>query len=477
VSNGGTVPAVSSSWAQRFARVRAASIASPSGEISAILVLCPILLAVALWNGFPIIFYDTGAYILEGLGHVFVPERAPVYSLLLSYTDASSSLWYVAWLQAAISAFVIVELARCEAAEMPVWKLAAIGAALVLFTGVGWYVGQIEPDCMTAVLVISIYLLSFRSASLSPLRVALLVLVAALAEASHPAHLVLVGALILFVMLVRLVAWHSRRLTLPKPKVVSSLASLALAIALVLSANYNLTHHWFISRSGPVFVFARMLQDGLVGRVLSDTCPQSHYVLCAFRNRLPNRADAWLWDDTSPFNKLNRFHGPVDEYERIVFDSLARYPLLNAAAAIKDTAVQFVEFRTGDQIEAQEWVLYSDLAHYLPRQMNAYMRARQQRGELEFAMLNRIHVSVAAAALLALLLSLSVAVARLDWRGGTLPAFVLVALFANAFICGALSNPHDRYQSRLVWVPVLVIALSRQRLPAFSLRKAIESGT
>ena len=112
----------------------------------AILVLCPILLAVALWNGFPIIFYDTGAYILEGLGHVFVPERAPVYSLLLYYTDASSSLWYVAWLQAAISAFVIVELARCEAAETPVWKLAAIGAGLVLFTGVGWYIGQIEPD-------------------------------------------------------------------------------------------------------------------------------------------------------------------------------------------------------------------------------------------------------------------------------------------------------------------------------------------
>ena len=323
---------------------------------------------------------------------------------------------------------------------------------------------------MTAVSVLSIYLLSFRSASLSPLRVALLVLVAALAEASHPAHLVLVGALILFVMLVGLLARHSRLVTAPKPKVVSSIASLAFAIALVLSANYNLTHQWFVSRSGPVFVFARMLQDGLVERVLSDTCPQSHYLLCEFRNRLPNRADAWLWDDTSPFNKLNRFHGPVDEYERIVFDSLARYPLLNAVAAIKDTAVQFVAFRTGDQIEPQEWVLYSDLAHYLPRQMNAYMRARQQRGELEFAMLNRIHVSVAAAALLALLLSLSFAVARSDWRGGTLPAFVLVALFANAFICGVLSNPHDRYQSRLVWVPVLVIALSRQRLPAFSLR-------
>jgi hypothetical protein len=330
---------------------------------------------------------------------------------------------------------------------------------------------------MTAVTVVSIYLLSFRAQCLNAVRLTLLVLVGALAEAAHPAHLALAGALILFVIVFGLAARFARRQMLPRPKLISSIASLVLAIALVLSANYNLTHKWFISRSGPVFVFARMLQDGLVERLLSDTCPQSRYVLCAFKDRLPNRADAWLWDDNSPFNKLDRFHGPVDEYERIVFDSLARYPLANAAAAIKDTAVQFVTFKTGDQIEPQEWVLYSDLAHYIPRQMDAYMRARQQRGELEFAMLNRIHVSVAVAALLALLISLSFAIARSDWRRGALPAFVFVALIANAFICGALSNPHDRYQSRLVWVPVLVMTLSRQRLPVFSLRRAIESGT
>jgi hypothetical protein len=32
-----------------------------------------------------------------------------------------------------------------------------------------------------------------------------------------------------------------------------------------------------------------------------------------------------------------------------------------------------------------------------------------------------------------------------------LSAFVLLALIGNAFICGALSSPHNRYQSRLIW--------------------------
>ena len=34
------------------------------------------------------------------------------------------------------------------------------------------------------------------------------------------------------------------------------------------------------------------------------------------------------------------------------------------------------------------------------------------------------------------------------------------ALMANAFVCGALSNPHDRYGSRLAWLAVLVVLLA-----------------
>ena len=40
-----------------------------------------------------------------------------------------------------------------------------------------------------------------------------------------------------------------------------------------------------------------------------------------------------------------------------------------------------------------------------------------------------------------------------------LPAFVLLALLGNAFICGALSSPHDRYQSRLIWAAVFAAML------------------
>jgi hypothetical protein len=64
-----------------------------------------------------------------------------------------------------------------------------------------------------------------------------------------------------------------------------------------------------------------------------------------------------------------------------------------------------------------------------------------------------------------------VVLALLSWRLArresdlaVLAAFILIALVGNAFICGALSNPHDRYQSRIVWLAVLCVILVSQRL-------------
>ena len=38
-----------------------------------------------------------------------------------------------------------------------------------------------------------------------------------------------------------------------------------------------------------------------------------------------------------------------------------------------------------------------------------------------------------------------------------LAATATAALLANAFVCGVLSNPHDRYGARLVWIAPLVV--------------------
>ena len=50
-----------------------------------------------------------------------------------------------------------------------------------------------------------------------------------------------------------------------------------------------------------------------------------------------------------------------------------------------------------------------------------------------------------------------------------LAATVTVALLANAFVCGALSGPHDRYGARIVWVATFTVAIAvLQAIESFS---------
>jgi hypothetical protein len=433
-------------------------------------LLTVLFLSIALWNGFPLVFYDTGGYLAEGLQGAFLAERSPVYSLLLLVMGAGYSLWPVVILQAGLTAWLIAETARIEVPGLSLKGLAAIGLILMLMTGIGWYAGQVEPDCMTALVVLGSYLLLFRTGFLGPLRIVFIAIATGLAVACHPSHLGLMAGLLLVAMALRVAG---RFLAL---KILPATGAFLIALVLIFTSNYVLTRQIFLTRSGSVFVFARLMQDGIVKRLLDETCPQSGYRLCAYKNRLKTRADAWLWAPDSLFKARGGFHGDHTEESRIIADSIRRYPFLQLRAAVRDSARQFFAFKTGDGIESQEWVLKPDFEKMAPGLLPRYLTARQQQGRLRFETLNMIHVTVGMLSLLGLLLLLQRSMIRRRWNEAALPGLVLTALIGNAIICGTFSNPHDRYQSRVIWLPALVLILARMTNPGV-LRPLEESGT
>jgi hypothetical protein len=458
-----------------FARMALPRVPHLVRELAGIAVLAALFLAVAFWNGFPLVFYDTGAYLEEGLQGAFLVERSPVYSLLLAATGSWYSLWPVVTLQALMTAYLLSETARAEIPGLSLPGLIGIGVALTVLTGIAWYVGQVEPDCMTALVTLGSYLLLFHIARLGTGRLCLVAAVTGLAVACHPSHLGLIGGLLICGIGYRLLR-HTRFGKLPKIRLLPIASALALALALILASNFALARSVFISRSGSVFVFARLMQDGIVKKLLDETCPQSGYRLCAYRDRLKTRADAWLWGPDSAFHAQGGFAGSQAEDQRIIVDSVKRYPFLQLKMAIYDSVLQFFMFKTGDGIESQEWILKPGIQRMMPGQLHAYLRARQQHNSIRFKDLNMLHVTVGMLSLLGLGLLLNHAVIRRRWDEATLPGLVLLALIGNAIICGTFSNPHDRYQSRLIWLPTLALLLARARDP-HALQPVEESGT
>ena len=241
-----------------------------------------------------------------------------------------------------------------------------------------------------------------------------------------------------------------------------SLTIVAGAIML-LSANFALSGQLAWTPGGYGVAFGRMLQDGIVTRYLRDHCPQEELKLCPYRDQLPATADQFLWGN-SMFNTLGRFKGMNDEMGFIVTHSLAEYPLWQAEAAFAATAQQLVHVATGEGTNG--WIphTYGIIEHYLPAQLTAMRAAHQQHWDINFAAINRVHVPVALASIL-LVFSIS---GRAIWRRrfddlALLAAAVSLALLGNAFICGVISGPHDRYGARMAWIATFVVLIAAIR--------------
>src|SRR5262249_467864 len=107
-------------------------------------ILSLMFLSVAIWNAFPLLFSDTCGCVLEGLGHAFPVERGPVYAELLFLAGARFSLWPIVVLQALMTSAMILAVARAEVPGLTLRGVGVIGAFLSIFTGLAWYVGQVE---------------------------------------------------------------------------------------------------------------------------------------------------------------------------------------------------------------------------------------------------------------------------------------------------------------------------------------------
>jgi hypothetical protein len=200
-----------------------------------------------------------------------------------------------------------------------------------------------------------------------------------------------------------------------------------------------------------------------VTQYLRDHCPQQKLKLCPYRDQLPATADQFLWG-SSMFNTLGRFKGLNDEMGFIVLRSLAEYPAWQAEAALVATAQQLTQVATGEGTNTWIGHTYGIIERYIPSQVKPMRAARQQQWHFDFTAINRVHVPVALASmvLVALLFAAGLRRGRLDDLT-LLAGTVSLALLGNAFVCGVISGPHDRYGARIVWIATFVVLIATVR--------------
>ncbi|HEY2183978.1 MAG TPA: hypothetical protein VGH39_03190 [Xanthobacteraceae bacterium] len=417
-----------------------------------------ILLAPALWNGFPLLQYDTGGYLARWFEGYLVPSRPGAYGLVLA-AGASLQFWPVLLLQAALTVWVLALVLRSLGfGGQPIVFLATL-SLLAVATSLPWLTAVLLTDIFAGLAVLALYLVVFCADRLARWECSGLVALTAFAGATHSATLVLIGALAAAAVMTH---WLARDLV-PRRGMRDAVVAALGGIAITLAANFAVAGRLAWTPGGYGIVFGRMLQDGIVDRYLGDHCPEMRLKLCPFRHELPHDADAFLWGK-SPFDQLGRFDGLGDEMRTIALGSLWAYPTLQIKMAARAAAHQLISVSTGEGMVSTAWHTYGIMELYAPSAVPAMRAARQQHGELDFQTINRLQVPIALFSMAMLPAFFMVWHRRAGFiQLGLLAATSTAGLCINSFVCGALSNPHDRYGSRLVWIAPLTIGLGALR--------------
>ena len=286
-------------------------------QIAIILLASAAMLLPAFFNGFPLLYSDTGAYIASGFEGSVPGDRPITYGLFLRHASLAHSLWFVIIAQAIILSallFVIAKKRIGNVSHFYAWFLFIV-FGLSLVSSLPWISSMLLADVFTPISFLLLYILLFQTPSQKSLQIllAILYLYSASTHLTHlPTHLAMMVGIGFFKAL--------------KFQILSKLSWLKWSVLLLLvSANllcipaihYAHKGGFVISKNGHLFITARFIESGAVTAYLQDHCANEDFFLCAYKDSLPNNGSDFLWLPESVLYKTGGWNEHREEYKAL----------------------------------------------------------------------------------------------------------------------------------------------------------------
>ena len=448
-------------------------------------------LAVAMLNGRPLFYFDTGGYVVQGttameqLHLIEAPapaepaadgsgtaggksqgtvdgSRSAAYAVLTGLLVHFASLSGMVGLNAVLtllSVWLPVRIAnRLFAPGLSTAALVAIPVLVAALGSLSFYVAYLMPDIFTPILLLSIATLSVFARDMRAWELSLTMALGALAIVSHLSHIGIAALMVPVALLAGLVL-SRRRWWLPVLCVVA-LVAIGYGERLVQRATARtLAHSEVILKP---FLAARIIQDGPGLAYLNRHCPDVAITTCKLHAALQLSDDPYrltashiLFETTA---RLGSFQLMTAEDQRAVaraqfrffLDVLKEAPFSVSYAVLRNTLIQARMFSVTMTLPSPAIIDYvASVPEAAALGILGNGRITGNTGWL---------AGLTAAQRVLYLLAL-VIVAGLCLMPGRAPvavkmlALVLMAgILANAVVCGAVSQPAMRYGARVIWL-------------------------
>jgi len=480
-----------------------------------------LMLAPTLWHGKPYVFYDTAQYYeygaklsgfvieriagapttptaakpaadsdpkretggeTERTGIAFYGARSPFYSVWLYAMMRGFGIWAVPITQAAAAGWLIWRMAtHTVTAHRLAWAVAA--AALATLGGGAWFtVGFLMPDVYAAGALAALALLFAHGDRMSLIeRLGITGLLAASA-AFHTTHLVTAAILCFAGVVVAYFASSGKR-AVPWPGARLVASALVLVVAMQLAYNAAARVVLGASLKRPPFAMARIIVDGPGRLYLAEHCGRSDdFAVCAYRDRRFKTTDDFLWRgeavggvlQTLPLSERTRL---IDEEMSFVVTVAAHYPFSVLSAAFANVLEQLTLVWPTEAWFDPGVLFGGDWRKARLLEAAPFIDAciTRQGGCVPTVPEPLVHsvILITVAVAFVILAAHFVAIRRRGPGDGgecgqadgpyrraiVFSSLIVAGLIINAAVCGAISNPVHRYQTRVVWLAVVAAVM------------------
>jgi len=479
-----------------------------------ILLAAAALMWTALLAHRPSIFYDSESYHLQGgrlaqhlhligaadvrvLDNFETPEqravndtlmgaRSPFYGIFFYFSVKLGGIWLTAFLQCLAAAWTASVLLRAAAPRAGPLAYGAAMALTAAVTGLPFFASFVMPDVFAGLgLLAAIGLMIYwdRLDRIGRIGLWLVVLAAGLFHTSNVLTLGLMAAAGVLLLAAGRSGW---RPALLRGGVVMG----AVAAAVIACQGFLVLHKATTGETlrRPPFLAVRLLADGPGRAYLRHACADaSPYELCRFKALELNDTEQMLWSEDPAKGILNTSTRAQrirmeDEEGRFVRGVVAYDPLGVAGAMLGNWMAQlraaYVEepIRDPSFIFGHNYFSRTSLPGMIPNNRDCRPGGVGCKPPFSLRGLIWLHQG-------ALMLSLGFLAWRLTRPDGVatlgerprlldsdlgrlalLLVLVVVALLANAAVCGALSGAFPRYQARVIWLATLAAAIAAAQL-------------
>ena len=386
--------------------------------------------------------------------------RSIYYGMLLRLGDASGMMWLSILTQAAALLFAIA-LTVQHTICFKMSTFVVFVPLLAISTPVAFVASSLMPDVFAGIVILAVANLVVYGTRMSHAYLLAWIALLSAGLLVHSSHVLIALSLFMLYLLERLLFRRSASWI--------GLAGVLFGILVAFAGDaafIMVTKRAFgVAPIRPPFLTARIIADGPGDAYLRANCPGSGFIACRFINRLPiSNSDVFLWSSDpggvfTPADPDTRRALSAEQFRFVV--AVLRYdPLGELSAIARNTLDQSERVSVFDfDLNSQDKnVLQQELP---PRYLAAAQRTRARRDTMPLALMSAIILIVLlpSGAYLAWALLLRAD----DNHLKRLAVIVIVGILVNAFVCGALSEPSDRYQLRVVWLIPFVAALLYQQ--------------